>query len=161
MEDHAYDLERSTFDGCVMSLNEKYDDQNVFAKIVRGEAPAFKIFEDDVAIAFLDIFPQSKGHSLVIPKSYGATNFLTASEEVLQPLILRTQQVARGIVKALSPDGVRLIQFNGAPAGQTVFHLHFHIIPVYEGEALKPHAGEKADFAELEKLAERIRPEMK
>jgi histidine triad (HIT) family protein len=140
-----------------MSLASTYDQGNIFAKIIRGELPAIKVFEDDVALAFMDIFPQSVGHTLVIPKTAGATNLLNAAPEDLAALIVRVQHVAKGVVKALAPDGVRIVQFNGAPAGQTVFHLHFHIIPVTDGAGLKAHAGERADLAELERLAARIR----
>lgn len=140
-----------------MSLDVSYDADNIFAKIIRGEAPAIKVFEDDVAIAFMDIFPQSDGHTLVIPKKSRATNLLTATSDDLAALIQRVQRVAQGVDKALSPDGVRIMQFNGAPAGQTVFHLHFHIIPIMEGAGLKRHAGEKAEIPHLEALATKIR----
>ena len=140
-----------------MSLETLYDPDNIFAKIIRGDMPAIKVFEDDDAIAFMDIFPQSEGHTLVIPKKTGATNLLTADADDLAILIARVQRVAKGVVKALVPDGVRVMQFNGTPAGQTVFHLHFHIIPVSDGAPLKRHAGEKADMAQLETLAQKIR----
>jgi len=140
-----------------MSLETLYDPDNIFAKIIRGDMPAIKVFEDDDAIAFMDIFPQSEGHTLVIPKKTGATNLLTADADDLAILIARVQRVAKGVVKALAPDGVRVMQFNGTPAGQTVFHLHFHIIPVSDGAPLKRHAGEKADMAQLETLAQKIR----
>lgn len=140
-----------------MSLDARYDPENIFAQIVRGKMPAVKVFEDDFAIAFMDIFPQSDGHALVIPKKTAATNLLTAEAGDLGTLIERVQKVAKAIVKALKPDGVRIAQFNGRPAGQTVFHLHFHVIPVYDGAALRPHAGEKADMAHLESLAAKIR----
>ncbi len=140
-----------------MSLDTPYDADNIFARIVRGDMPAIKVFEDDVAIAFMDIFPQSDGHTLVIPKKTGATNLLNADADDLGVLIARVQRVAKGVVKALAPDGVRIMQFNGAPAGQTVFHLHFHIVPVSEGAPLKRHAGEKADMERLAALAETIR----
>lgn len=140
-----------------MALGTNYDPDNIFAKIIRGDLPAIKVFEDDVALAFMDIFPQSTGHTLVIPKKPGATNILDADAGDLCALIARVQYVAKGVVEALRPDGVRLMQFNGAPAGQTVFHLHFHILPIFEGAAIARHAGEKADIAELEKLAAKIR----
>ena len=139
-----------------MALGTTYDPDNIFAKIIRGELPAIKIFEDEDALAFMDIFPQSRGHTLVIPKKAQATNFLDANAEDLSALIGRVQHVAKGVVKALNPDGVRVMQFNGAPAGQTVFHLHFHIIPIFEAEEMKRHAGEKADMAKLEELAKKI-----
>lgn len=140
-----------------MSLDAVYEPGNIFAKIVRGELPAVRVFEDEVALAFMDIFPQSRGHLLVIPKSTSAANLLTEDPGALQTLIVRVQRLARAVVKALDPDGVRIAQFNGAPAGQTVFHLHFHIIPIYEGAAMAPHAGGKADPAELETVAAKIR----
>ncbi len=140
-----------------MSLAAAYDANNIFARIVRGEMPSINVYEDSVALAFLDIFPQSDGHTLVIPKKAGATNLLSAEPTDLADLIVRVQRVAKGVAKALSPDGVRIMQFNGAPAGQTVFHLHFHIIPVFEENQLKRHAGEKADMAHLQSQAEKIR----
>jgi len=140
-----------------MALDGAYDPDNVFAKILRGDLPATKVFEDDDALAFLDIFPQSKGHTLVIPK-VEARNLFEIEPEALKTLIDKTRTVAGAVKAALSPDGVRIVQFNGAPAGQTVFHIHFHVIPMYEGGALAEHAsGAKADPAELEALAERIR----
>lgn len=140
-----------------MTLAATYDPNNIFARIVRGEMPAIKVFDDDVSLAFMDIFPQSEGHTLVIPKKTGATNLFDVDAADLGLLIARVQRVAKGVVKALNPDGVRVMQFNGAPAGQTVYHLHFHIIPIFEGAPLKRHAGEKADTAHLEALAARIR----
>ena len=145
-----------------MTLNAQYDADNIFAKIVRGEMSAVKIHEDDATLAFMDLFPQSEGHALVISKKATAANFFDIDESDLQTLIVSVQKVARAVKDALSPDGVRIIQFNGAPAGQTVFHLHFHIIPVYEGAGEKPHAGggqmgNQADANVLEALAARIR----
>jgi len=140
-----------------MSLSTAYDPANIFAKIVRGELPAIKVFEDDTALAFLDIFPQSRGHTLVIPKKSAATNLLDEDGETLMALIVRVQRVARAVARALDPEGIRIVQFNGSPAGQTVFHLHFHIIPVFEGARLAPHGGGKADPADLEKIAVAIR----
>lgn len=140
-----------------MSLEAAYDHTNIFAKILRGELPAIKVFEDDIVLAFMDIFPQSRGHLLVIPKGSTAVNLFDEDPSILQALIVRVQRIARAAVKALAPDGIRIAQFNGAPAGQTVFHLHFHVIPVYEGAKLAPHAGGKADPAELEALAAQIR----
>lgn len=144
-----------------MTLKTAYDPNNIFAKIIRGEMPAIKVFEDDTAVAFMDIFPQSEGHTLVIPKKTSATNLLDADAAELGALIARVQRVAKGVVSALDPDGVRIMQFNGAPAGQTVFHLHFHIVPIFEGEPMKRHAGEKADMARLEHVAAKIRAAIK
>lgn len=140
-----------------MSLHGSYDPNNLFAKMLRGEIPCVKAFEDDVALAFMDIFPQSRGHTLVVPKNVRARNFLELPREALGPYLERVQRVAIAVEKALKPDGVQIMQFNGAPAGQTVFHLHFHIIPRYEGVQLAGHGhGNKADAAELEAIAAQI-----
>jgi len=111
-----------------MTLHAPYDPDNIFAKMLRGEIPAVKVFEDDVALAFMDIFPQARGHTLVIPKGVEARNLLEMPAGKLGPYMERVQKVARGVEHALSPDGLVVTQFNGAPAGQTVFHLHFHKI---------------------------------
>ncbi len=140
-----------------MSLNGVYDDQNIFAKIVRGEAPAVKIVEDDETLAFMDVFPQSRGHCLVVSKTSQARNLLDVEPEALNAVMASVQKVARAVVKALEPDGVVVTQFNGAPAGQTVFHLHVHIIPRWEGQPLGRHAGGgMADVDELKGLADQI-----
>jgi histidine triad (HIT) family protein len=140
-----------------MSLDGAYDPDNIFAKIIRGEIPSVKIYEDADVLAFMDVFPQSRGHALVISKTSQARNLLDAEPEVVSKLALATQRVAQAVRKALKPDGVVITQFNGAPAGQTVYHLHFHVIPRYDGEALKGHAqGGMADTAELSQLAREI-----
>ena len=140
-----------------MSLDGTYDGGNIFAKILRGEAPAAKVFEDDHVLAFMDVFPQAKGHTLVIPKHSSARNLLDEEPQVLVGVILGVQRVTRAVRAALKPDGIVVTQFNGATAGQTVFHLHFHIIPRWEGVALGRHAaGGMADPAELKALAEQI-----
>ena len=140
-----------------MSLDGTYDDGNIFAKILRGEAPSARVFEDEHVFAFMDVFPQAKGHTLVIPKHSRARNFLEEEPQVLSELILGVQRVARAVRAALKPDGLLITQFNGAVSGQTVFHLHFHIIPRWEGVALGRHAGGgMADPAELKALAEQI-----
>jgi histidine triad (HIT) family protein len=139
-----------------MSLDGAYDEDNIFAKILRGEVPCARVFEDGHVFAFMDAFPQSRGHTLVIPKHSRARNLLEAEPEVLQPLILGVQRVARAVRAALEPDGLVVTQFNGAPAGQTIYHLHFHILPRWAGEGLKPHGGGMADMEELRALAHRI-----
>ena len=140
-----------------MSLHGHYDPDNIFAKILRGDLPAVKVFEDDHTLAFMDVFPQTKGHVLVIPKA-PSRNMLEADPKDLSHAILQTQTIAKAVDKALSPDGIIITQFNGAPAGQTVFHLHFHIIPNYDGKAMGDHAkGKMADMDELGALAEKIR----
>lgn len=140
-----------------MSLHGDYDAGNIFAKILRGEAPCFKVFEDDVALAFLDLFPVTRGHTLVIPKRAAARNFLELPDGEVGPYMERVQRVARGVTQALTPDGVTIFQFNGAPAGQTVFHLHFHIVPRWEGSPMGQHGKTPmADKADLEPLAAMI-----
>lgn len=140
-----------------MSLDGAYDEGNIFAKILRGEAPAARVFEDDHVLAFMDVFPQAKGHTLVIPKRSRARNLMDEEPEVLEKLILGVQRVTRAVRAALNPDGIVVTQFNGAPAGQTIFHLHFHIIPRWEGVALGRHAGGgMADMEELKALAHQI-----
>jgi histidine triad (HIT) family protein len=140
-----------------MSLDGTYDDSNIFAKILRGEAPAAKVFEDDHVLAFMDVFPQARGHTLVIAKHDHARNLMEADPPALGPLILGVQRVARAVRAALKPDAVAVMQFNGEVAGQSVFHLHFHIIPRWEGQPLGRHGeGGMADGAELKALAEQI-----
>jgi len=140
-----------------MSLDGTYDAGNIFAKILRGEAPAARVFEDDHVLAFMDVFPQGRGHTLVIPKHSTARNLMDEEPQVLSELILGVQRVTRAVRAALKPDGILVTQFNGATAGQTIFHLHFHIIPRWEGVALGRHAsGGMADPAELKALAEQI-----
>lgn len=138
-----------------MSLTGTYDDQNIFAKIIAGDAPAIKIFEDDVAVAFMDIFPQSPGHCLVVPKE-PARNLLDLSEDMAAKAIQRVQKLARAVEAAHQPDGIVVTQFNGAPAGQTVFHIHFHIIPRWEDVPLGRHGGKQADMDELAAQARKI-----
>jgi histidine triad (HIT) family protein len=132
-----------------------YDPDNIFGKVLRGEIPAHKVFEDDRVFAMMDIFPQSKGHVLVIPKA-GSRNLLDADAATLSEIMPYVQRLARAVQKALRPDGIRVMQFNEAPAGQSVFHLHFHIVPVYEGVALGRHGEGKADDGELADQAKAI-----
>jgi histidine triad (HIT) family protein len=133
-----------------------YDTNNVFAKILRGEIPAFKVYEDERTLAFMDAMPQSDGHTLVIPKVQ-ARNFFDIAPDALADLIKATQHVARGVQQAFKPDGMRIIQFNEPAAGQTVFHIHFHILPCYEGVALRGHNRDWADKNVLAEHAEKIR----
>ncbi|MEZ5938110.1 MAG: HIT family protein [Hyphomonadaceae bacterium] len=140
-----------------MSLEGAYEGDNIFAKILRGGAPCVKVTEDDDTLVFMDIFPQSPGHCLVIPKNVQARNLLDCPPERLGPLFTRVQAVAQAVTKALSPDGVVVTQFNGAPAGQTVFHLHVHIIPRYDNLPLAGHGhGKMADMDALRSQADRI-----
>lgn len=141
-----------------MALHGTYDPDNIFAKILCGEMPSISVFEDDVALAFMDIFPQSKGHTLVIPKGVQARNLLEMPADAFGPYMLRVKSVAGAVEKALTPDGIVVTQFNGAPAGQTVFHLHFHIIPRWIDAALGAHASAgPVPVDELEPLAAKIR----
>jgi histidine triad (HIT) family protein len=136
-----------------------YDTNNVFAKILRGEIPAFKVYEDDRTLAFMDVMPQSPGHTLVIPKT-NARNFFDIDPDSLAHLIKATQHVAKAVQKAFRPDGMRIIQFNEPAAGQTVFHIHFHIVPCYEGRELKGHSRDMEDKTVLAEHAERIKREL-
>lgn len=136
-----------------------YDSSNIFARILKGELPCHKVHEDDIALVMMDIFPQSKGHTLVVPKA-ASRNLLDADPAALSAMMPLVQRVARAVKAATGADGLRLMQFNEAPAGQTVFHLHFHIIPIYEGVALGAHAGGKADDTELAALASKIAAEL-
>lgn len=133
-----------------------YDPDNIFAKILRGEIPAFKVHEDAHTLAFMDLMPQSDGHTLVVPKT-NARNFFDIDPQALAELIKSTQHVAKGVRAAFKPDGVRIIQFNEAAAGQTIFHIHFHIVPCYAGRPIAAHARDMADKAVLAEHAERIR----
>ncbi len=131
-----------------MHLSTPYDPQNIFAKILRGEMPCLKVYEDEVCLAFLDIFPQGPGHTLVVPK-VAATNLLTLPTEALGPYMTSVQKVARAVQKAFQAEGLTVLQFNGAAGGQTVFHLHFHLIPRQEGVGLIGHgqAGKASEEA--------------
>lgn len=139
------------------SLSGRYDDDNIFARIIRGEVEVARLIEDDQVLAFMDAFPQSPGHVLVIPRASASRNLLDIDGSELAPLVLAVQRVARAVAKSLLPDGISILQFNGAAGGQTVFHLHFHVIPRWAGGDLKPHAqGARADLDELRHLASRI-----
>jgi len=142
-----------------MSLQVTYDAQNIFAKILSGAIPSAKVYEDDRTLSFMDAFPQSKGHTLVIPK-VDACNLFDVPPADLQNLIVQTQAIARAVRDALEPDGVRIMQFNGEAAGQTVYHIHFHIIPMWDGQPLDRHGGGMADMAELNALAAQIRAKL-
>jgi histidine triad (HIT) family protein len=114
-----------------------YDDTNVFARILRGELPCHKVYEDDAALAFMDIMPRGPGHALVIPKS-PARNILDIAPDDLAALIRVVQKVAQAARTAFGADGITLQQFSEAAGGQEVFHLHFHVVPRFDGVPLKP-----------------------
>jgi histidine triad (HIT) family protein len=140
-----------------MSLAGSYDRSNIFARILRGEMPCVRIFEDEHVLSFMDIFPQSAGHALVVPKGVEARNLLDMPPERVGPLFERVQRLARASVKVFAPDGVIITQFNGAPAGQTVFHLHVHVIPRYGDLPLAGHGhGKMADTEALRAQADRL-----
>lgn len=139
-----------------MPIEAPYDDANIFAKILRGEIPCHKVYEDDVVLAFMDVFPQSPGHTLVVPKE-AARNLFDLSDEAYAALAPRVKKVAAAVRAAFDPDGVTVVQFNGSAAGQSVFHLHVHVIPRYAGVEMKGHGGAgKADDAELAAQAAKI-----
>ena len=143
-----------------MSLDGVYDEGNAFSLILQGKLPSTKLYEDEHTLAFLDIQPQSKGHSLVISKWSKARNILDIEDEALVQVMATVKKVATALRRALDPDGIHVAQFNGAPAGQTVYHLHVHIVPRWVGGPIgfAAHArGDFADAAELEALAEEIR----
>lgn len=133
-----------------------YDDDNIFAKILRGEQPAFTVFENEHAFAFLDLMPQSDGHTLVLPK-FPAVDLFDLAPDAARELIVAVQHVARGVKAAFEPDGIRLMQFNGTAAGQSVFHIHMHIVPCYEGKAMRGHGRDFAATEIMEKHAAMVR----
>jgi histidine triad (HIT) family protein len=133
-----------------------YDSQNVFAKIVRGEVPSTRVYEDDAVVAFMDVMPQGPGHTLVVPKA-PSRNLLDADSATLEPLMGVVQKVARAVKTAFGADGVTIMQFNEPASGQTVFHLHVHVVPRFEGVPLKPHTGEMENPEVLKAHAEKIR----
>ena len=133
-----------------------YDPDNVFAKILRGELPAHKVYEDDKTLAFMDIMPRTDGHTLVIPKN-PSRNLLDIDEEDLCAVMRTVKKIARAVRRAFDAEGVLIQQFNEPAAGQEVFHTHFHVLPRRAGEPLKPHTGQMADQELLKAHAERIR----
>ncbi len=136
-----------------------YDPDNIFAKILRDEAPAFKVFENDYSLAFMDVMPQVDGHTLVVPKD-PTENILDADPEILGETIKTVQTISHAVKQAFSAPGVMIAQLNGPAAGQTVFHLHFHILPRFDGIEFKLHAREMEDAEKLEKHASMIREQL-
>jgi histidine triad (HIT) family protein len=135
-----------------------YDENNIFAKILRGEIPSHKIYENEYVLAFLDIMPVSIGHALVIPK-YAACDILDIPIEHLRHVIDAVQLVAKTAQTAFAPDGISIEQRSGAAAGQEVFHLHFHVTPRYEGVPLMPHVMKSNDI--LAPIAEKYKTAFK
>ncbi|MEA1943697.1 MAG: HIT family protein [Pseudomonadota bacterium] len=138
-----------------MSLDGQYDPDNIFAKILKGEIPCVKVYEDEHVLSFMDLYPQAPGHTLVVPRE-PARNALEMTDGALQAAVVRVKRIANAVKTALEPDGIVITQFNGAPAGQTIFHVHFHIIPRTDGVPLGTHGGSQADTVELQKQAEKI-----
>ncbi len=132
-----------------------YDPNNIFAKILRGELPCYKVYEDDKALAFLDIMPRTSGHMLVLPKA-PARNILDIGADDLAHVMKVAQKVAKAAVKALDADGITIHQFNEGAGGQVVFHLHVHVIPRKAGVAMKPPASEKEKPEVLAENAKKI-----
>jgi histidine triad (HIT) family protein len=140
-----------------MTLHAPYDPHNIFARILRAEIPAVKVWEDDEVLAFMDVFPQSEGHVLVISKTSTARTLLDIEPAVLARLMEATRRTARAVQKALNPDGFQIMQYNGEAGGQTVFHVHVHIVPRWSDRALKGHSqAPMADAASLRVLADKI-----
>jgi histidine triad (HIT) family protein len=133
-----------------------YDPSNIFAKILRGEIPCVKVYENDKTLAFMDVMPEAEGHVLVVPKE-AAENILDLSPEGMAAMMATTQRIAKAVDKALSPDGILLKQYNRAAAGQSVFHIHFHIVPRWEDVPMAPHGKVMVQAAVLEPIAAKIR----
>lgn len=133
-----------------------YDPGNIFAKILRGEIPSHKVYEDEYALAFMDVMPQGIGHTLIVPKA-PSRNILDADPGTLARVIPIVQKIAVAAKEAFEADGVTVIQFNEPASGQTIYHLHFHVIPRFDGVPLKPHSGVMEDQAVLVANAQKMR----
>ncbi|MBU1540138.1 MAG: HIT family protein [Alphaproteobacteria bacterium] len=140
-----------------MTLKAPYDPDNIFARILRGDIPSVTVWEDDHVLAFMDVFPQSEGHVLVISKTSTARTLLEIEPDALARLTAAVQRTARAVEKALSPEGLQILQYNGEAGGQTVFHLHFHIVPRWAERPMKGHGhAPMAEPEALRTLADRI-----
>jgi histidine triad (HIT) family protein len=137
-------------------MTESYDDANVFARILRGELPSHRIYETERVLAFMDVMPRGDGHALVVPKAK-ARNILDVDPDDLAELVKAVQVVARASKEAFEADGVTIQQFNEGAGGQVVFHLHFHVIPRFDGVPLRPHTGQMEAPDILARNAERLR----
>lgn len=133
-----------------------YDPSNIFARILRGEIPAVKVYEDDRTLAFMDVMPEADGHVLVVPKE-PAEDILDLSPDGLTAVMATVQRIAKAVDKALTPGGILIKQYNRAPAGQSVFHIHFHIVPRWEGVPMAPHGKVMVEASRLEPIAAKIR----
>ncbi len=132
-----------------------YNSQNIFAKILRGEAPSFKIYEDEHTFAMMDIMPQTRGHLLILTKEPAAT-LLELSEEGAKACVATAKRIAPALLKVTQADGFVMSQFNGEVAGQTVHHVHFHLVPRYEGQKVQRHAEVKGNMEEIAELGRQI-----
>ncbi|RBP16742.1 histidine triad (HIT) family protein [Roseiarcus fermentans] len=137
-------------------MTQTYDSNNIFAKILRGEAPCSKVWEDDVSLAFLDVMPRAEGHTLVIPK-VPARNLFDIAPDDLARFMPSVQTVARAVRAGMAAEGVAIQQFNEEAGGQQVFHLHFHILPRWTGVAVRPPGGPFQNAEALRPHAEKIR----
>jgi histidine triad (HIT) family protein len=146
----------ATYGDLTMTTPAAYDDANIFAKILRGELPAHRVYEDEHTLAFMDIMPRGDGHCLVLPKA-PSRNILDVEPNDLAHVMATVQKLARAVKTAFNADGVTIQQFNESAGGQVVFHLHVHVIPRFDGVALKPHTGTMEDPDVLKANAEKIR----
>jgi histidine triad (HIT) family protein len=144
------------YQGQGLSMTTAYQDDNIFARILKGEIPSIKLFDLPEAIGIMDVMPQSPGHCLVLPKA-PSRNLLDAEDQTLAQLLPIVARLARAVKEGMGADGIVVSQFNEAAGGQTVFHLHIHVVPRYEGVELKSHASGMADSALLEEQARKIR----
>ncbi len=142
-----------------MTSVQAYEDGNIFAKILRGEMGCHRVFEDDVVLAFMDISPQVPGHVLVVPKA-PSRGLLDASAATLAAIMPRVQRIGAAVVTAVKADGLTLYQSNEVAGGQSVFHLHFHLLPRHDGVAMQPPGGRMEKPEVLAELAARIRAEL-
>jgi len=133
-----------------------YDNDNVFAKILRGEMPAVKLYEDEATLSFMDIMPRGEGHLLVIPKT-PSRNILDIDPKDLAKVMETVQKLGRAAIKAFGADGLTISQFNEPAGGQVIFHTHFHVLPRFEGVPLKPPSQDMADVKMLEEQAAKVR----
>ena len=136
-------------------MNPTYDPDNIFAKILRGEAPCVRIYEDDVSLAFMDVMPRADGHTLVIPKAPARTLF-DLDPKVLARFMLPVQKVGRAVMTGMKAEGLKLEQYNEPASGQQVFHLHFHLLPCWTGVAIRPPNGPFQSAEKLKPFADRI-----
>jgi len=145
----------------MLELDGAYDESNIFARVVRGEIPSAKVFETEAVLAIMDVFPQAEGHVLVLHKRSRARNILDVEPQALLELTDAVQKAARAVRAALKPEGLVVTQFSGAAAGQSIAHLHFHVIPRWADRPLGRHAEGMADPEQLKALAARIAAEVR